>query len=785
MVDPWPVLGIAQTTDERRIRKAYAARLKHVHPEDDAEGFQRLREALEAAIALARWEALHRDAPADGARPAGPPTSEPPPWVNAPWATRVEPTSDALAVADAVTRLAGDPDTRTSEDAWREILASEALWNVDTRRAFESQLIKRLVAEGLVLPPSAWALLEQELDWNAEALALRATLPPGVAELLLERRDEAPVDFASRLCDEGRYVEARSVVQKVVQERSKRAGRAARLLARCDAEEAADALVAAVRELRADERTWSDVSAWRALLERAPLRRAETRAAFQRKLLALLAREGQGLGGPAWQLLDDRFRWSREAPAADLALAAGALGPAILEAIDGASPAPSDAEVIRRLAPFVEHMEGEAGDAARRLLEAKCRAALERAERLERLEDRRRAIEEALPVARLAEGADAARARELVGRVGRAAIEQAGRLHAARRFAAAADELALVAGHLPPGMGIEARLLLARCHRAAGSPAKAEESLDEVLGADPWNLEALLLMAAVKEEGGQPEGAATACVRALQLDPRNREAADRLERLQAERQRAETGSPQAGEGSGGGWWVAWLLVMTAMNVGRCGARDVEGLLENATAARVVTFGVVIAVVVVLALVAADAHRRGTPALGLAGGEGDSHAQSRRTWVLALALFVLVAAGLAWLNRDGSSSPPELGHWEAPRPPTAGAAPLSGRPRNVQILHLGPDELPLRPGRTVSLSARVRYDLSSGGGAVKLFAAAVPRGRSVEVDARTVTEPSGIIELSGSFRVPSDATRVDLTASLYAGSATFTQTVATAFLAVGP
>ncbi len=783
MVDPWPVLGIARTTDERRIKKAYAARLKHVHPEDDAEGFQRLREAFEAAIALARWEALHRDAPADGANPPGPPTPEPPPWLNAPWAARVEPTPDALGLADAVTRLAGDPEARTSEDAWGELLASEALWNVDTRSAFEAQLIRRLVAEGLVLPPSAWALLERELHWNAEALALRATLPPGVAELLLERRDEAPVDFASRLCDEGRYLEARAVVRDVVRERSRRAGRAARVLARCDAEEAADALVGAVRELRAAARTWSDVGAWRTLLESRPLRRAETRAAFQRKLLALLAREGQGLGGPAWQLLDDRFRWSREAPAAELALAARALGPAILEAIDGASPAPSDAEVIQRLAPFVAHMDGEAGDAGRRLLEARCRAALERAERLERLEHRRRAIEEAAPVARLAEGAHAASARELVERVGRAAIEHAGRMHAGRRFSAAVDELAPVVGHLPPGMGIEARILLARCHRAAGSSAKAEESLDEVLGADPWNLEALLLMAAVKEEGGQPEGAATVCVRVLQLDPRNREAADRLERLQAERRPAETGGPQTGEGSGGHWWLGWLLLWTAINTfGRGGVRK---LLENATVAGVVTFGVVIAVVVVLTLVAVDAHRRGAPALGLAGGDGDSRAQSRGTWALALALFVLVAAALAWLNRDGSSSPPELGHREAFRPPSAAETPRYGRPKNVQILQLGPEELPLRRGRTVSLSARVRYELSSGGGLVKLFAAAMPRGRSVEVDARTVTEPSGTIELSGSFSVPSDATRVDLVASLYAGSATYTQTVATAFLAVEP
>ncbi len=58
VVGPWAVLGIGPTTDVRRIKEAYAARLKRAHPEDDAQAFQQLREAYEAALALARWEEL-------------------------------------------------------------------------------------------------------------------------------------------------------------------------------------------------------------------------------------------------------------------------------------------------------------------------------------------------------------------------------------------------------------------------------------------------------------------------------------------------------------------------------------------------------------------------------------------------------------------------------------------------------------------------------------------------------------------------------------------------------
>ena len=52
---PWQALGIEPTPDERAIKRAYAKQLKQTRPDEDKEGFLRLREAYERALEIRHW----------------------------------------------------------------------------------------------------------------------------------------------------------------------------------------------------------------------------------------------------------------------------------------------------------------------------------------------------------------------------------------------------------------------------------------------------------------------------------------------------------------------------------------------------------------------------------------------------------------------------------------------------------------------------------------------------------------------------------------------------------
>ena len=112
-MDIWSILGIDETAGVDAIRAAYSEKVKDHHPEDDPEGFMRVREAYKAAIRIASGRATGSAvgvpvAPAaQKARTAQPQPTEPQP-------TEPQPQADSANAFD-FSRLSGEKAERAEE----------------------------------------------------------------------------------------------------------------------------------------------------------------------------------------------------------------------------------------------------------------------------------------------------------------------------------------------------------------------------------------------------------------------------------------------------------------------------------------------------------------------------------------------------------------------------------------------------------------------------------------------------------------------------------------------
>ena len=225
----WTLLGIAPTADVREIKRAYARLLKQTRPDDDPEGFQRLREALEAALAQTPWvkvkpEPVAESEPAEQQvfsmpavavqsglvsveLPLTEPMAAPPPPVD-PWAS-LKPAllqanhrgraADAIALLDEALPTATDESRRALGDWLLAFCAS----NHQVQPLFLRAAAQRFRWLDETPSPGERQRALTQLAWRLAQFDAQESLAPLVDALGKDRPDAARVALERALANPG------------------------------------------------------------------------------------------------------------------------------------------------------------------------------------------------------------------------------------------------------------------------------------------------------------------------------------------------------------------------------------------------------------------------------------------------------------------------------------------------------------------------------------------------------------------------------------------------------
>ncbi|MBR1771623.1 MAG: hypothetical protein IJ747_06300 [Lachnospiraceae bacterium] len=164
------VLGLEKTKDAGQIKKAYRARLSVTNPEDDPEGFKRLRAAYEGAIAYTEQSDEEPEAEAADETPSGL------------WVQRAA-------------RIYRDIRERREVACWEQLLADEILDSLEEEENCRYKLL-RFLMDHFRLPGEVWKCLDKKLHLVQDAAQLREHFPADFINYVVSRCERGEdIDF--------------------------------------------------------------------------------------------------------------------------------------------------------------------------------------------------------------------------------------------------------------------------------------------------------------------------------------------------------------------------------------------------------------------------------------------------------------------------------------------------------------------------------------------------------------------------------------------------------------
>jgi len=158
-MNPWLVLGISETTDKNVVRHVYMQLISKHNPEDDPEGFQRVRTAYEMALV----EIDEKEAQENDDSPVG----------------------VFMKKFDALYK---DFAKRINPDNWSELLKDDICISLDTEDLVNTSVLNYLYSN-YFMPPDVWKVFEKTFNWKERADELSKKYHPNFINFIVRSPD--------------------------------------------------------------------------------------------------------------------------------------------------------------------------------------------------------------------------------------------------------------------------------------------------------------------------------------------------------------------------------------------------------------------------------------------------------------------------------------------------------------------------------------------------------------------------------------------------------------------